>query len=194
MNSDERHINNSRLYVSQGTADIRPDANALLNQAMHMLARQPNVIFIGQNVAYDGNVVYRHLEGVPMNQRYEMPVAEELQMGIATGLALRGFLPISIYPRIDFLILAMNQLVNHLDKLEQMSSGQYLPKVIIRTRVGSKWPLDAGPQHTQNHASALRRMLTNIAVVEITTPDVILSAYEEVLERSNSSLIIEHLD
>ena len=45
----------------------------------------------------------------------------------------------------------MNQLVNHLDKLPLWG---WHPKVIIRTMVGQTTPLDAGPQHTQNHSDA----------------------------------------
>ena len=48
-------------------------------------------------------------------------------MGISTGLALNGFIP-DCYPRFDFLILALNQLVNHLDKLDKMSSKQLKSK------------------------------------------------------------------
>ena len=51
-----------------------------------------------------------------------MPVFEDVQMGMATGLALLGFVPITCYPRFDFLILSMNQLVNHLDKIRIMSN------------------------------------------------------------------------
>ena len=168
--------------------------DTLLNEAMLMLATQPGAIFIGQNVCYDGNVMYKHLEGVPMSQRRELPVCEELQMGISTGLALQGFLPISIYPRIDFLILAMNQLVNHLDKLAIMSQGQFRPKVIIRTKVGSKRPLDAGPQHTQDYTEALRAMLRNTEVYKITAPDQILPWYKEAVAANYSSVMIEALD
>lgn len=166
----------------------------LLNQAMLMLAAAPNAIFIGQNVEYDGNVVYKHLEGVPAEQRLELPVAEEMQMGMSIGLALQGFLPISIYPRMDFLMLAMNQLVNHLDKLEAMSKGQYRPKVIIRTKVGAKQPLDAGPQHTQDHTEALQLMLHNVHVLKISRPEAILAGYQTALDSIKSCLIVEALD
>ena len=40
----------------------------LLNQAMLMLAAQPGAIFIGQNVCYDGNVMYKDLAGIPKNR------------------------------------------------------------------------------------------------------------------------------
>ncbi len=168
--------------------------DGLLNQAMLMLAAHPNTIFIGQNVAHDGNVMFKHLAGVPMDKRLELPVCEELQMGMSIGLALQGFLPISIYPRFDFLLLALNQLVNHLDKLPGMSLGGYRPKVIIRTKVGSKVPLDAGPQHTQDHTEAFRLMLTTVTVEKITCPEDILPTYQRALARPLSTLVVEAMD
>lgn len=161
---------------------------------MLLLAAHPNALFLGQNVAYDGNVMYKHFAGVPMEQRLELPVCEELQMGMSVGLALQGFLPISVYPRMDFIVLAMNQLVNHLDKLPIMSNGQYQPRVIIRTKVGSKHPLDAGPQHTQDHTEALRLMLTTVVVEKITEPNSIMPTYNRAVERPGSTLVIEALD
>ena len=44
----------------------------------------------------------------------------------------------SIFPRWNFLLLATNQLVNHLDKFSDMSDGGYQPKAIIRTSIGSR--------------------------------------------------------
>ena len=190
----------SSLFLGDSQMDERLErrllerSDALLNQAMLLLAAQPRALFLGQNVAYDGNVMFKHLDGVPMAQRLELPVCEELQMGMSIGLALQGFLPISVYPRMDFLLLAMNQLVNHLDKLPYMSRGQYSPKVIIRTKVGSKHPLNAGPQHTQDHTEAFRAMLTTVAVERITEAAFILPAYQRALDRSESTLIVENLE
>ncbi len=164
-----------------------------INKAMLMLAEQQTAVFIGQGVRYGGVATYKDLDGIPESQRIEMPVAEELQMGISIGLAIQGYLPISIFPRCDFLLRAMDQLVNHLDKLAAMSCGQFVPKVIIRTRVGGKWPLDAGPQHTQDHTEAMTRMLTSVAVCRISEPERILPAYREALDAKHSSLIVEAL-
>ena len=156
-----------------------------------MLARQPRALFIGQGVAYDGVSMFHDLDGVPMEQRLEFPVAEELQLGYGTGLAMMGYLPILVYPRMDFLLRAMDQLVNHLDKIEEMSRGQWNPKVIIRTRVGAKRPLNAGPQHTQDHTFAFLPMLTNVDVCRLTEADHILPNYTFAIESRRSSLIVE---
>lgn len=163
-----------------------------LNLAMRMLA-DAGAFFIGQGVAADGVATFDSLEGVPMGQRLELPVAEELQLGMGIGLALHGCLPVLVYPRIDFLLRAADQLVNHLDKLEVMSRGQWKPKVIIRTRVGSRTPLDAGPQHSQDHSEAFRLMLTSVAVRKITSPADILPTYTAALASPRSSLVIEAL-
>jgi hypothetical protein len=137
-----------------------------VNLAMHLLARDDRSIFIGQSVCYDGAAIYHSLDGVPMDKRMEFPVTENLQLGYCTGLSLTGKLPICIYPRMDFMLLAMDALVNHLDKLPMFG---WQPKVIIRARVGQKKPLDAGPQHTQNYTDAFRQMLTTVAVLEAAT-------------------------
>lgn len=156
-----------------------------------LLAAQPRAIFIGQGVAYDGVATYRDLEGIGYHQRIEFPIAEDLNIGVACGLSLQGFLPIVCIPRFDFLLRAADQLINHLDKMPLMSCGQFLPKVIIRTRVGSRTPLDAGPQHSQDHASAFRRMLTSMPVVTILRADQIVPVYQEAIERYGSTLVVE---
>ena len=156
---------------------------------MLMLAADPRTVFVGQSVRYDGAAIYHSLEGVPMEKRLEFPVVENLQLGYCTGLSLTGKLPICIYPRIDFMLLALDQLVNHLDKLPLFG---WQPKVIIRTTVGQKQPLDAGPQHTQNHTAAFRSMLTRVCVIEVRDEYEVKRAYENALAIPSSTLIVEN--
>ena len=110
---------------------------------MKSISNNKKSIFIGQSVSYPGNLIYKSLLKVPKSKKFEVPVFEDNQMGISTGLALAGYLPITTYPRFDFFILSMNQLVNHLDKIEIISKGNFKPKVIVRVLVGSKnhWTL-----------------------------------------------------
>ena len=162
-----------------------------LTKAMTMLGELPNSIFVGQSVAYPGHLMTQTLEGIPKGKLLEFPVAEDLQLGCCLGLALEGYLPVSLYPRMDFLILALNQLVNHLDKFEQMSGGQFKPKVLIRTMPGSTFPLYPGPQHCQDHTEALKLMLTNVDVVRLETAEQIAPAYRMALERERSTILVE---
>jgi len=130
-----------------------------LIRSMNYLSKNKNVIFLGQSVSYSGNAIFNTLKDIPEDKKIELPVFEDTQMGISTGLALSGYIPVTCYPRFDFLILALNQLVNHLDKITVMSSGKLKPKVIIRTSIGAKFPLNGGPQHTQDHTSEMKKML-----------------------------------
>ena len=164
-----------------------------LVKAMELLALNENVIFLGQSVQYSGNAIYNTLEKIDNNRKIELPVFEDIQMGMSMGLALNGFIPVTCYPRFDFLIVAINQMVNHLDKIDYMSKGAMKPRIIIRTSIGPKEPLDGGPQHTADYTSAMKEMMTTINVVSLRRAEEIVPAYIKALEDENNliSLIIE---
>lgn len=161
-----------------------------VTDAMIMLAQHPNTVFVGQSVRYDGQAQFDTFSGVPMDKRIEMPVAEDFQMGFCIGLSLQGYIPVSFYPRMDFLLLACNQLVNHLDKIPLMSG--YRPKVIIRTCIGQTKPLNAGLQHTQDHTEAFRLMLKTVRIDQVRYADEVLPAYQRALDSEYSTIIVEN--
>jgi pyruvate/2-oxoglutarate/acetoin dehydrogenase E1 component len=163
-----------------------------LTRAMTWLGEQQSSLFLGQSVAYEGTGMTSTLAGVPRCKLIELPVAEDMQCGMSTGLALAGYVPVSIFPRWSFLLCATNQLVNHLDKLPQYSG--YRPKVIIRTAVPTKHPLDPGVQHLGNFTDPFRQMLKSVQVVELTAAHQIYDAYRRAYEREDgrSTLIVEH--
>lgn len=135
--------------------------------AMKKVSEIKNTIFLGQSVIYSGNSLYASLKDVPLKKKIELPVFEDVQMGMTIGLAMKGFVPITCFPRFDFLVLALNQLVNHADKIDYLTNNQFKSKIIIRTLVGAKYPLDAGPQHTQDHTEALKKLLINTKIIRI---------------------------
>tara|TARA_Y100000816_G_scaffold287716_1_gene270958 strand:+ start:835 stop:1383 length:549 start_codon:yes stop_codon:yes gene_type:complete len=167
-----------------------------LIRSMNYLAKNPKTVFIGQSVEFSGNAIFNTLQQINKKKKIELPVFEEVQMGISTGLALEGLIPITCYPRFDFLILAMNQLVNHLDKLRFLSNNSFKPRVIIRTSIGSKKPLNGGVQHTQNYTSIFKKILTEVNVVNLVDPKQIFREYKKALNRndSRSTLLIENGD
>ena len=163
-----------------------------LSKAMELLSKDQRTILIGQNVKYGGTSMFWTFENTwPEDRRIETPVVEDIQMGMSIGMALEGMIPITVYPRMDFLVLALNQLVNHLDKMDQMSDGQFKPKVIIRTAIGSNEPLMPGPQHMQDHTEASKKMVRYIKVVKLTKADQIVPAYKEALESDGSTMLVE---
>ena len=167
-----------------------------LIRSMNYLSKKKDTIFIGQSVNFSGNAIFNTLSKVPERKKIELPVFEEVQMGMSIGLALNGFTPITCYPRFDFLILAMNQLVNHLDKIRLMSDNTFKPRVIIRTSIGSKVPLDGGVQHTQDYTKIFKSTLTEVDVIFLDKTHQIYRSFKKAYERkdSKSTLIIEHGD
>jgi pyruvate/2-oxoglutarate/acetoin dehydrogenase E1 component len=161
-----------------------------LTKAMTWLGGQPRTIFLGQAIQYPGTGMTSSFGGVPSGKLLELPVAEQMQMGMSIGLALAGDLPVSIYPRQNFLLCAMDQLVNHLDKIPMFSD--YRPKVIIRTAVCSPTPLDPGPQHLFEHSDAFRAMLKTVTVVRLWRARDIMPEYEAALARPLSTIITEY--
>ena len=165
-----------------------------LIKAMDILALDIKTIFLGQTIKYGGSPMYNSLKHISDENKIELPVFEDTQMGMSIGLTLEGFIPISIFPRIDFLICATNQLINHLDKVEEMSHGEFRPGVIIRTQIGNKYPLYPGAQHCQDYTKGLKAMCKHIEVIKIKNEKEVYSSYIYALKRAKmgkSTLLVE---
>ena len=164
-----------------------------LKRAMEMLAADERVVFLGQAVACPGTGMSNTLKDVSAAKLLELPVNEEMQMGMTNGLALAGHVPVSIFPRWNFLLLAVNQLVNHLDKFHAMSNGSLTPKAIVRTAIGSERPLHPQHQHVGDFTDAFRLMCSTIEVIRLDEPEDIYPAYERALYRDDgrSTLLVE---
>ena len=162
-----------------------------LKRAMDHLAQHPDTIFIGQAVEYEGTAMTATLVDVPKDKKLELPVCEDLQAGIANGLALAGKIPVSIFPRWNFLLLAINQIVNHLDKIPEFST--FRPKVIIRTSIGAIWPWNSQAQHIGDYTDVFQAMLKNIEVVRLDRAEDVFPGYRHALERDDgrSTMLIE---
>tara|TARA_A100001011_G_scaffold270348_1_gene279592 strand:+ start:184 stop:726 length:543 start_codon:yes stop_codon:yes gene_type:complete len=167
-----------------------------LIKSMEFLSKKKNTIFLGQSVSYSGNSIFNTLKKVKKNKKIELPVAEDMQMGMSTGLAMQGYVPITCFPRYDFLILAFNQLVNHLDKIRFMTDGQFKPKVIIRTAIGSKRPLNGGVQHTQDYTKIFKTTLKEVKVIFLKEPKMIFPSFKKAYhdKKNFSYLFVENGD
>ena len=148
-----------------------------LTAAMTELAKQDNIVFVGQQIVYSGNPMSTTLGNVPKDKMIELPVLEETQMGMSMGLAMTGKTVVSFYPRWDFVISATNQLVNHLDKYETMTGKKI--NVLIRLGKGSDKPLDPGHQHKGNYFDEFKSICKNVKFHDLKTVDDINNAYKE---------------
>jgi len=163
-----------------------------LTEAMSWLGKKDNTYFIGQAVGCNGTGITNTLKNVDVSKKLELPVAEEMQMGMSLGLSLEGIVPISIYPRLNFLLCGINQLINHVDKYSIMSD--YKPKVIIRVGIGSVHPLDPQDMHKGDFTDAIRAMCSTIKVIKLENPEDILPAYQAAYESEGSTILVEVSD
>ena len=165
-----------------------------LKRTMEWLASQDKVMFVGQTVAGPGTFMFQTLRDCPKDRTLEMPINESFQMQFSIGLALTGYIPISVYPRQNFLLLAAADMANMVDKIPDISDGKWPFKMIIRVATGPDAPVHPGHQHIGNYADAFRKMFHWIEVVELDSAQQIFPAYVNALKRSDgkSTLIIEH--
>lgn len=163
-----------------------------LTDSMSMLMEDPDTIFVGQQIVYYGNPMSKTIEGLPKWRMIETPVMEETQMGMSLGLAMAGYRVVSFYPRWDFLICAMNQLVNHVDKIRLMSDDEWKPRLIIRVGKGSDKPLDPGYQHKGNYTEQVKRMLVDTPVINLNSYNKIRDGYEMAMNHDGPIIMVEY--
>jgi pyruvate/2-oxoglutarate/acetoin dehydrogenase E1 component len=161
-----------------------------LTEAMTFLGDKDDTVFIGQQIVYAGNPMSTTLGNVSKDKMIELPVMEETQMGMSLGLAMTGKTVITFYPRWDFIILAANQLINHVDKFELMTGSKV--NLIVRLGKGSDKPLDPGHQHKGNYFDEFKSMCPHIKFHNLLNKDDILSTYKTAYEEGGVHVIVEY--
>jgi acetoin:2,6-dichlorophenolindophenol oxidoreductase subunit beta len=76
------------------------------------------------------------------------PISENAVTGIALGAALNGLRPICVHLRVDFMLLAVDQIVNYMAKWRYMTRGKVKVPIVMRAIIGRGW--GCGAQHSQN--------------------------------------------
>jgi len=171
------------------TTTTQPYKDAL-TQAMTYLGEQNNTVFIGQQIVYAGNPMSTTLGNVSKDKMIELPVMEETQMGMSLGIAMTGKTVVTFYPRWDFIILAANQLINHVDKYELMTGQQ--ANMIIRLGKGSDKPLDPGHQHKGNYLKEFKSMCPNIKFYDLKDHAKIVDTYKKAYKQGGVHVLIEY--
>jgi pyruvate dehydrogenase E1 component beta subunit len=124
---------------------------ALNSTLAEELERDPNVVLIGEEIGkFQGS--YRITEGLldkfGKKRVVDTPIAEEGFVGMATGAAMLGLRPVVEIMTINFILVAVDQIVNHAAKIHYMFGGQAKVPLVIRTPSGGVGQLAA--THSQN--------------------------------------------
>jgi pyruvate/2-oxoglutarate/acetoin dehydrogenase E1 component len=142
-------------------------ADAIYETLDQSLARDPRVFIMGQGVDDPGGVfgTTRNLHLKYGRERvFDTPIAENSMTGIAVGAALAGMRPVFVHSRMDFLLLSLDQLVNHAAKFSYMFGGRVSVPLVVRTVSARGW--GSGAQHSQ----CLHGMLMNVPGLKIAVP------------------------
>jgi pyruvate dehydrogenase E1 component beta subunit len=152
---------------------------------------QDGAVFIGYNVLR-GDAMGT-LKDVPKEQKLETPVAENLMTGLAIGMSFEGIIPVLYFERHDFMLVAMDAIGNHIDKIERISHGEFKAPVIIRAVAADGGPFYSGPTHSQDFTKVLKT-LVNFRVYDPKTGIEFIDAFKSALMHSfngKPSIIIE---
>jgi deoxyxylulose-5-phosphate synthase len=158
-----------------------------MSQAMTELGNE-GAIFIGYNVAR-GDAMGT-LKSVSNDQKLETPVAENLMSGLAIGMSFEGFSPVLYFERHDFMLVAMDAIGNHIDKIERISHGEFKVPVIIRAVEAFGGPFYSGPTHHQDFTNVLKTLVEFPVMDPITGVDV-LKAFKGAYASKRPAIIIE---
>ena len=145
-------------------------------------------IFIGYNVAR-GDAMGT-LKEVPENQKLETPVAENLMAGLAIGMSFEDFLPVVYFERHDFMLVAMDAIVNHIDKIERISHGEFKVPLIVRAITADAGPFYSGITHSQDFTNLLRTAVS-FPVSDPMDGKEILRAFRNAVFSKRPAIIIE---
>jgi len=117
------------------------------------------------------------------------PLSEDAMTGAAIGMALAGLRPIHVHIRMDFLTLAMNQLINVAAKSRYMYGGRVNVPLVVRAMIGKSW--GQGAQHSQGLHSMFMHV-PGIKVVAPSTPYDAKGCLIAAIRDDNPVLYVEH--
>ena len=164
-----------------------------INEALDLcMAKDPSVYLMGLGVP-DPKGIFGTTLG--LEKKYgsdrvmDMPAAENGMTGVAVGSALVGMRPVMVHQRLDFALLAVEQIVNQAAKWHYMFAGQATVPRVIRLVVGRGW--GQGPQHSQSLQSWFAH-IPGLKVVMPATPYDAKGLLISSIEDNNPVIFIEH--
>jgi pyruvate dehydrogenase E1 component beta subunit len=139
-----------------------------INEALHqMMASDESVFLIGQGVKspwYVGSTAKGLLSRFGSERVIDTPVSENAVTGAAIGAALVGLRPIVVHPRMDFMMYAMDPIINEAANWHYMFGGKASPSVVI-------WGIiNRGGEQAAQHSQALHSIFGHIPGLKVVMP------------------------
>ena len=139
-----------------------------INETLYQLLENDNrALLIGQGVTspwYVGSTTTGLLDRFGPERVIDTPVSENGMAGVAIGAALAGMRPILVYPRMDFMYYAMDQLANHAANWHYMFGGELSVPLTI-------WAIiNRGGEQAAQHSQALQAIFTHVPGLKVVMP------------------------
>lgn len=146
---------------------------AMLAAFEYLLDKYPEVFIIGQGLWspwYVGNSMTDLDKKFGVERVIDTPVSESACTGAAVGAALAGMKPIVVHPRMDFMLYAMDAIVNQAAKWSHMVGGQAAPGLTIRAII------NRGGEQGAQHSQALHAWFAHVPGLRVVMPATVADA------------------
>jgi acetoin:2,6-dichlorophenolindophenol oxidoreductase subunit beta len=154
------------------------------------LRRDPSVVLLGEDVSYGGPFgASKGLSEAYGSRIRDTPISEATVVGMTVGAALSGLRPVVEVMYIDFITLAMDQLVNHAAKLRYMTDGLLQVPMVVRAQGGARGSMGA------HHSQSLEAWFTHVpglTVVAPSTPADARGLLQAAIRSDDPVLFVEH--
>ena len=167
-------------------------AEAIQEALDEELTRDPSVYVLGEDVAIWGNLfgcTKGLLAKYGKDRVRDTPISEAALMGCAVGSAASGMRPVAEIMYIDFISIAIDQIINHAARWHQLSGGKVKIPLVVRTQGG------VGFRNSSQHSQSLENWFVNIpglVVVMPSTPYDVKGLLKAAIRDDNPVIFIEH--
>lgn len=167
-------------------------SEAILEATTLCMEEDPHVISIGLGVPDPKGIFGTTLglsEKFGAERVLDMPTSENAMTGILIGTAIRGMRPMMTHQRVDFFLLALDQLINNAAKWHYMFDKQMSVPIVFRLIIGRGW--GQGPQHSQSLHSLFAH-IPGLVVLAPSTPYDAKGLLISAIESNNPVVFLEH--
>ena len=166
-------------------------SSAILDGYDFLLTNYPEVFVIGQGLWspwYVGNTMKELDKKFGKKRIIDTPVSEAAVTGAAIGASLNGMKPIVVHPRMDFMLYAMDPIVNQAAKWSYMFGGQASPSITIRGII------NRGGEQGAQHSQALHSWFAHIPGLKVVMPSTVSDARDLLIASVLSGQPVIYID
>ncbi len=166
-------------------------SKAILAAFEKIMSSNKNVFLIGQGLWspwYVGETMKDLDKKFGKSRVIDSPVSENSITGIAMGASLTKLRPVVIHPRMDFMVLALDQIVNQAAKWRSMMGGHSYSNLTIRSII------NRGGEQGAQHSQSLHSWLSHIPGLIVLMPSSVQDAYDLLLSAISSNNPTVYID